>query len=194
MAHLALPQASSQRLAMFDAFGNQLSEGLSCQQYRYHAMNQRNFPAVQTRGWRRKNRSFLSSLFLPLPFPLFPSLPSSPLPSQPILSVFSVYRGKWYSQEEKVTLCLPLHSPPCIWNIPAQTIHGSDSLGEMRFYNSGNQGDPLLPRWTRLLRPPDTSSHALNYVPPFLKTLSSTRCHSTHPSSRGSRVSPRSAV
>ena len=87
MAHLALPQASSQRLARFDAFGNQFSEGLSCQQHLHHAMNQRNLPAVHTRGWGRKNLSFLSSLFLPLPFPLFPSLPSSPLPSHPLLSL-----------------------------------------------------------------------------------------------------------
>lgn len=71
--------------------------------------------------------------------------------------------------------CLPLQSLPCIWNILAKTTYGSDSLGEMRCHNSGNQGGLLL---TKMDEPCEASGHllyALNCVSPFTRTLSPTQ-------------------
>lgn len=81
---------------------------------------------MPTGGWAGRNLTAVFSLSLNLSLSLLLLL------------------GKRCGQEGGVPLYLPLRFLPCIWNIPAQTIHGSDSLGEMRFYNPGYQGDPLF--------------------------------------------------
>lgn len=126
MVCLTLLQDCCQLLPRPHGLGSQFPERVSCQQHLHHLVNPKEFAAVPTGGWAGRNLTAVFSLSLNLSLSLLLLL------------------GKRYGQEGRVPFYLPLQFLPCIWNIPAQTIHGSDSLGEMRFYNLGYQGDPLF--------------------------------------------------